>query len=331
LERSVSVLIVDDYAPFRQFLRSKLESLPYLQIIGEASDGLEAVRKARELHPDLILLDIGLPGPNGIQAARQMRELSPAPKILFVSENRSKEIAQEALRSGAHGYVLKSDAANELLPAVKSVIRGMPFVSASLAGRVVVNPETRAEDGRRRKVMARQHEVGFYSDEHALLEDVAAFIGTFLKAGNAAIVAATKSHLESLLPRLKAYDIDICSAIELGRYIFVDAADVLSMIMLNGMPDRARFMSAFSNLIQKAKGATGPDHSRVAIFGECANLLFAEGNIDAAFHVEELGNQLVDKYDVDILCGYSIHDSHPTMEDGVYYRICAEHSAVHAR
>jgi DNA-binding NarL/FixJ family response regulator len=136
VERSVRVLIVDDYAPFRHFLCSRLEGLPLLQLIGEAEDGVGAVRKAQELLPDLVLMDIGLSGLNGIQAARKIRELIPATKILFVSENRSKEIAQEALRSGADGYVVKSDAANELLPAVDSVMRGITFISASLSDRL---------------------------------------------------------------------------------------------------------------------------------------------------------------------------------------------------
>src|SRR5439155_862233 len=85
--------------------------------------GLEAVRKAQQLHPDLILLDIGLPSLNGIEAARRIRELSPKSKILFISENRSWDIAEEALRIGAGGYVVKSDAAGELLPAVEAVLR----------------------------------------------------------------------------------------------------------------------------------------------------------------------------------------------------------------
>jgi len=111
---------------------------PELEIIGRVSDGLEAVEKAQELQPELILLDIGLPTLNGIEAARRIRAVSPASKILFVSENCSVDIAEEALRNGAGGYVVKSDAASELLPAVKAVLEGKRFVSASLAGHFLV-------------------------------------------------------------------------------------------------------------------------------------------------------------------------------------------------
>jgi DNA-binding NarL/FixJ family response regulator len=102
------------------------------------SDGLEAVQQAQQLQPDLILLDIGLPTLNGIEAARRIREVSPASKILFVSENRSVDIAEEALNIGAGGYVVKSDATSDLLPAVKAVLEGKRFISASLAGHFLI-------------------------------------------------------------------------------------------------------------------------------------------------------------------------------------------------
>jgi DNA-binding NarL/FixJ family response regulator len=136
--KSVRVLVVDDFEAFRRFVCSTLEQRPNLQIVGEVTDGLEAVQKADELQPDLILLDIGLPTINGIGAARRIREVSHASKILFVSENRSPEIAEEALNTGAGGYVLKSDAASELLPAIKAVLAGKRFISTSLAGHFLV-------------------------------------------------------------------------------------------------------------------------------------------------------------------------------------------------
>ena len=125
------MLVVDDYPPFCDFVRSTLQKRPELLVIGEVSDGLAAVRYSRELQPDLVLLDIGLPDLNGIEVARQVREVAPSSKILFVSENRSREVVTEALRSG-DGYVVKSSAASELLPAVESVLQGKQFVSASL-------------------------------------------------------------------------------------------------------------------------------------------------------------------------------------------------------
>ena len=132
------ILVVDDFEPWRRFVSTTLQKQLTLQLIGEAVDGLEAVQKAQQLQPDLILLDIGLPTLNGIEAARRIRELSPKSKILFVSENRSWDIVEESLRTGAGGYVVKSDASDELLPATKAVLAGKRFVSASLAGHFLV-------------------------------------------------------------------------------------------------------------------------------------------------------------------------------------------------
>jgi len=106
--------------------------------VGEVSDGLEAVRKVEELQPDLIVLDIGLPSLNGIEAARRIRKLSPESKILFVSQESSADVVQEALVTGAHGYVVKSHAGSELLPAVKAVLEAKRFISASLANHFLV-------------------------------------------------------------------------------------------------------------------------------------------------------------------------------------------------
>ncbi|HEX7962061.1 MAG TPA: response regulator transcription factor, partial [Terriglobales bacterium] len=124
----VRVLLVDDFESFRRFAASAIGTRPELQIIGEASDGLEAVRKAEELQPDLILLDIGLPMLNGIEAAQRIRQACPQSKILFVSGDSSIGMVQGALATGASGYVVKSNAGRDLLTAIDAVLRGEQFL-----------------------------------------------------------------------------------------------------------------------------------------------------------------------------------------------------------
>lgn len=121
---------MDDFEPWRRFVASLLQEKPDWQVICEASDGLEAVQRAEEFQPDLILLDLGLPKLNGIEAARSIRKVAPDSKILFLSENRDSEIAAAALVAGGHGYVVKSDGANELLLAIAAVLHGKRFVSS---------------------------------------------------------------------------------------------------------------------------------------------------------------------------------------------------------
>jgi len=133
----IRVLVVEDYAPFRQFVCSTLGKRSELQIVGEASDGLEAFQKAEELRPHLIVLDVGLPTLNGIDAARRIRKLSPETKILFVTQETSGDVVQEALRVGALGYVVKARAGSELLAAVEAVCQGRQFVSSGVVGFVL--------------------------------------------------------------------------------------------------------------------------------------------------------------------------------------------------
>jgi len=109
-----------------------LANRPHLQVIGEVSDGLEAVQKALELKPDLILLDIGLPSLGGIEAARQIRKLSPGSKIVFLSQESSPDVVQEAVSLDTCGYVLKAKAGSDLFAAVDAVLDGVRFVSGGL-------------------------------------------------------------------------------------------------------------------------------------------------------------------------------------------------------
>ena len=129
----VRILLAEDFVPFRQFVRSTLSQRPNLQVVCEVCDGQEAVQKAVELKPDLILLDIGLPTLNGIEAARQIRKFAPESKIVFVSQESSADVVQEALGLGTCGYVVKGQAQSDLLAAVDAVLEGRQFLSGGLS------------------------------------------------------------------------------------------------------------------------------------------------------------------------------------------------------
>ena len=305
----VRVLVVDDYEPFCRFVCSTLGKSSDLQVIGEAGDGFEAIHKAEELQPDLIVLDIGLPTLNGIEAARRIRKLSPESKILFVSQESSADVVQEALHIGAHGYVVKSQAGMELLAAVEAVRQGKQFISGGVP---------------RKAEISRSHAVEFYSDDAAFVVGFTCFIEAALKAGRALIVVATESHRKSLLQRLLEHGVDIASAIEQGRYLPLDVADTLSTFMGNDLPDPARFFGVVGDLIEAAARATAGEQSRVAICGECASILWAQGKADAAIQVEQLCNQLSKRYEMDILCGFSLSSFYREEDKQVFQRICSE-------
>ena len=309
-----------------------------MQIV-EVTDGLAAVHKAEELKPDLIVLDIGLPSLNGIEVARRIRKLSSESKILFLSQESSVDVVQEALGTGARGYIVKTDAGNELLEGVAAVLAGEQYVGRRLAGHGFVGApapglaqhlqgnRNRAQL-QRNKEIARRHRVGFYSADAKLLEDLTEFVGAALEIGGTTIVIATESHQSSLLLRMRSRGLDIGAAIEQGRYVTVDAVEALSTFMLNGMPDSVRFLELFASMIPIATVGANGEQSRVSIFGECVHLLWAQGNAEAAIQLEKLGNQLAKKYNVDILCAYSLQSVAGGMDTHMFREICAQHSAI---
>lgn len=143
----VRILTVEDNKPYRRFVSSALQREPQLQVIWEATDGPEAVQKAEELKPDLILLDIGLPTLNGLEAARRICKICPASKIIFLSQESSADIVQEAFSLGAWGYIEKAHVGSDLLVAVKAVVQGKQFVSRGLWGHTsLTKPTPVAED-----------------------------------------------------------------------------------------------------------------------------------------------------------------------------------------
>lgn len=331
---SVRVLVVEDYEPFRRFVCSMLEKRPELQVIGEVSDGLEAVHKAEELRPDLILLDIGLPTLSGIEAARRIRKHSPTSKILFVSQEFSTDVVEEALRLGALGYVFKPHAGSELLAAVGAVLEGRRFVSAGFADHLFTNAtDTQAPDRCHEQVVptfvpkkteiTRSHEVRFYPDDEAFVLGFSDFIEAALQAGNAVIVVVTERHRKALVRSLQEHGGDCAAAIEQGRYLPLDVAETLSTFMVNDLPDSVRFLRVVGDLIAIAQ-ATAGEQSRVAICGECASILWAEGKADAAIQVERFCNQLAKRYEMDILCGFSLSSFYREEDKQVFEKICRE-------
>jgi len=127
------VLVVDGFKPWREVICRLLENELHLSVVHNCSDGTDAVRQAAYYQPDLVILDVDLPGLTGIEVARQLSQLSPKPKLLFLSMNIDPDIVRAAFEAGAHAYLLKTDAAKDLLVAVPQVFAGQQFVSAAVA------------------------------------------------------------------------------------------------------------------------------------------------------------------------------------------------------
>ena len=129
------ILVVDDSLPWQRFMQNLLGSQADLKIVGTAINGVQAIEKAQELQPDVVLMDLCLPGKNGFEATTEIRTLCASSRILFLTEHHDSEFVEAAFRAGASGYVLKSDSFSDLLTGIRLILRGEPFVSHSLKSR----------------------------------------------------------------------------------------------------------------------------------------------------------------------------------------------------
>jgi len=275
--------------------------------VAEAADGLEAVQKAKELNPELILLDIALPRLNGIEVAEQVQSFAPTTKVLFCSQDSSPDLVREALTLG-FGYIHKLEAGIDLLPALSAVLNGRRFVSSNLKPNQAI------------AVRAPRHEILFCSDDTAILDGLTRFIAAALKSGNAGIVWATELHRENLLQRLRQHGVDD-AAIRQGTYIAADVSEP---------PDAARIVASI-NALKEAAAKTGNTRPRVAVCGERAGLLWVEGRTDLAIRLEQSLNQLPKSHEIDILCTYPSPAAQHQQDDDAVRAVCAEHSAVSFR
>jgi DNA-binding NarL/FixJ family response regulator len=135
-DECIRVVIVDDHALFRRGLDLILSAEPDIKIVGEAADGIEAVSRAEELNPDVVLMDIRMPRSSGIEAARRIRERLPDSRVIMLTVSDADDDLYESVRAGASGYLLKEVAIEELADAVRAVARGQSLISPSMASKL---------------------------------------------------------------------------------------------------------------------------------------------------------------------------------------------------
>jgi DNA-binding NarL/FixJ family response regulator len=163
------VLLVDDHALFREGLAGIIGSQPDMQVVGEANDGLEAFVKAQELKPDLILMDVQMPGMDGLEAARQIKQILPEAVIIMLTVRDDDEKLFGALKNGAQGYLLKEIRSQSMLEMLRGALRGEAALSPSLAGRVLSEFRRLSKGG----VQETEDDGGLTEREHQVLVEAA--------------------------------------------------------------------------------------------------------------------------------------------------------------
>jgi DNA-binding NarL/FixJ family response regulator len=308
------VLVVEDHEPYRRVLCELLQQRGDLLIVGEAADGLDAIRQAETLRPDVVMLDIGLPTLNGIEVARRIRANVPNAKLMFVTNESSLEVVEQAFSKGAHGYVYKPRAHRDVLPVLEAIIRGGRFVSGGLE-------RIARGDG----LASHRHDVVFCSSDEVLVAAFSRFIAGVLDRGNTVIVLVTEAHDRGLQRTLQASQVDVALAIRQKRYVSVSITELLAKVMVNGCPDPTRFVNAAEELLTEVARRAG-QHAEIAACGECSPTVWADGNVEAAIQLEQLWDEIAMSRQMDILCAYPLaarDESVPAVR-----RLCAEHTAV---
>jgi DNA-binding NarL/FixJ family response regulator len=207
---TLRVLVADDHEIVRKGLRSILEEQPGWEIAGEASDGREAVDKAKALKPDVSVLDVSMPGLNGLEATRQMLRNEPETKVLILTMHESDPLIREVLDAGARGYLLKSDASRDLVTAVDAIRRNKTFFTARVAQMVLdgyldKKPKAATEDVPATRLTPRQREIVQLLAEGKSSKEVAVALKLSVKTA--------ETHRANIMRRLDCHSVS-----ELVRY-----------------------------------------------------------------------------------------------------------------
>jgi CheY-like chemotaxis protein len=311
------VLVVEDHEPFRRALWALLQRLGEVVIVGEAADGVDAIRQAAALQPDLVTLDIGLPTLGGVEVTTQLRVVAPHARILLVTNESSSDVVEELFRRGAHGYVYKPHVPRDLPRAFDVIVGGGQFV-----GRLerIARGDTLA---------SYRHDVLFYSSDAIFVSAFSQFVASSLRQETAVIVLATESRGEHLRHNLQLCDVDLDQAIREGLYIPLNISQLLSKVMVGGTPDPTRFMDATGEVVAEAAQRAAGRHRRVAACGECAPTLWARGDVDAAIQLEHLWDEVARSQPMDTQCAYPMTIRQENAR--ALRRLCAEHTVVEIR
>jgi len=304
--------VADDFELWRRHVVRQLKSRTDLLVVGEASDGPEALRKVEELAPELILLDVGLPGMDGIAVASAIVRAWPRLNILIMSAYNSGAIVRAALQAGARGYLSKSDAGRELIPAIAAVLRGDLFVSGGIA-----SDNTPGE-----------HAAQFYADDRSLAASCCDLVVGALRNRHPIIVVATKIHRDRLNEQLAARGVEISGYIDRGYFIVRDAAETLSGLMTNHLPDPAAFFAQMGSLLGQAEAACNGAGRNVVVFGEMIDLLMAQRNPEAAIELERLWNALAGRHALCLRCAFCSRGFPSESQSSFPSSIFREHSIV---
>jgi len=198
----IRVFLADDHLILREGIRSLLEKVPDIEMVGEAGEGGEAVAKVEQLVPDVVLMDITMPGLNGLEATRQIKQKNPQVKVLILTMHETDQYLSQMLRAGASGYVVKTTATSELISAVRAVHQGDVYLYPSITRMLVDDYLQRVKRGEEKTsyegLTSREREILMYIAEDKKNKEIADLLGISVRT--------VQAHRTNLMDKLGAHD-----------------------------------------------------------------------------------------------------------------------------
>jgi DNA-binding NarL/FixJ family response regulator len=307
------VLLVDDHRAVLDRVSSLLSD--DFDVVGRCTDGHQAVDAAPRVAPDVIVLDINMPGLDGFQTMQALTQAGSRAPVVFLSLHDDEEYVTQAFRCGARGYVLKRQLVHDLSGALDQVLHGRLFApSLTSLYRLAEGPGS-------------SHAMQLYGDVPSFLDGLAAFFDMALRRGDATFIAVTEDVREGLRARLLARGWDVGGSSGHNRCLVFDVNEVLDRFMRNGRPDPELLAEIAAELEQFRRAVTEHETSRLTMFADTAVPLIARGNIEGALALEQQWNALTHDRSFFTLCGYATACFHDSPAD-LWANACAEHWAV---
>jgi CheY-like chemotaxis protein len=303
-------------------VRSLVKAHPDYHICGEAGDGIEAIEKARQLRPEVVLMDINMPRMDGLEATRIIRSEVPESNVIIVTQNDATVAREQARSANAKGFVTKSDLARDLLPTIEKCRSAKQEArEAKSAQRPTVQDEGAAVENNSRLEQTRSvandsepwsgllasaapsdHIVQLYQDQEFLNRAVCRFAAAAITNGEGVILVPTVAHWDAFRPRLESEGVDVKAAEKRGQLTVVDADNLLPTFMRDGMPDSPVFLGLAQNVVSEARG--DGRYPKVRWWGEMVNILWERGDVAASMALEDQFDHLAHEQDIAIFCSF---------------------------
>jgi DNA-binding NarL/FixJ family response regulator len=195
----LKIMVCDDHELVRAGLRAMVSKHPDWELVAEAVDGYDAIQQAESTHPDIVIMDVGMPNLNGLEATRHILKLNPQPKVLILSMHESEQIVHDVLQAGARGYLLKSDAGRDLISAIQSLAAGNTYFTSKIADYILNGFKSGIASEEKKALTGREREILQLLAEGASTKDVAVRMGLSVKT--------IETHRANIMRKLKIHSI----------------------------------------------------------------------------------------------------------------------------